>query len=137
MLGAAMLSGCVTTGGGIGGSGVVPDPGLVDGVAPKALLEPLKGGLVAGPAGEGLSDAEKLRAVAAEYRALETAFGAPPTLWSDDRSGNAGEVVAAVPYRVGRQDCRSYTHVVQVKRESRSASGAACRQPDGAWLRLE
>ncbi|MCU0832138.1 MAG: hypothetical protein MUC58_11615 [Rhizobiaceae bacterium] len=135
LVGAALfVSGCVTTGAGLGG-GTAPDVSAL--AAPAALLAPLKGGLVAGPAGEGLTDAEKLRAVAAEYRALETAFGAPPTQWSDDRSGNSGEVTAAVPYRVGRQDCRSYTHQLTIKGARRSASGAACRQPDGAWLLLD
>jgi surface antigen len=102
-----------------------------------ALLVSLNGGLVAGELGTGLGESAKLKAVAAEYRALESPFGAAPAQWSDDRSGAVGEVTAAVPYRVGSQDCRSYTHVVTLKGQRRSATASACRKADGAWLRLD
>lgn len=126
------LQGCVA--GGL--APVTPQPPSAQTQA-ATLLAALNGGLVSGVLGEGLSDNAKLKAVAAEYRALENPFGAEPARWSDDRSGAVGEVAAAVPYRVGSQDCRTYTHTVTFKGQARSATGAACRRADGAWLRLE
>lgn len=132
LLAALALQGCVSTTG-IGGASA----GSLSGEATQAkLLEPLQGGLVAGPLGEGLSAAEKTRAVAAEYRALETGFGQPPAQWADEGTGVRGEVTAGAPYRVGSQDCRAYTHKVVKGGAERVAEGSACRQPDGAWLRL-
>jgi surface antigen len=126
------LQGCVA--GGLGQSGSLsPSPQE----EARLLLAALKGGLVAGELGAGLGETARLKAVAAEYRALESPFGAAPAQWSDERSGAVGEVTAAVPYRVGSQDCRAYTHVVTQKGVRRSASGSACRQADASWLRLD
>lgn len=132
MVAGLALQGCVA--GGLGhGSALRPSPQA----DAELLLASLKGGLVSGELGKGLAEGARLRAVAAEYRALESAFGAPPATWSDERSGAVGEVIAAVPYRVGSQDCRAYTHSVTLKGIRQSASGSACRQADGSWLRLD
>jgi surface antigen len=131
----AALPGCIT-------AGVPPVQGLQPSApaampTPADLLAPLKGGLVAGPLGTGLTERAKTLAVAAEYRALETGLGQPPIVWRDERSRIGGEVKAGTPYRVGQQDCRNYTHVVTVGADMRTAAGSACRQPQGAWLRLD
>jgi surface antigen len=131
---ALFLAGCTSLAAPTGVPGSGSDPLAT---TPALLLEPLKGGLVSGPLGEGLSEREKLRAVAAEYRALETAFGQPPTPWSDERTGANGEVVAGVPYRVGSQNCRAYTHRVSRDAVERTANGSACRAENGSWLRLD
>ena len=50
--------------------------------------------------------------------------------------GRAGTVRPAQPYRVGSQDCRQYTHVIQVNGGPREARGTACRNEDGSWMLL-
>ncbi len=93
------------------------------------------GGLVAS-AGAELSRRERLEAVNAEYRALESAPAGEPVAWRDEKTGHGGTVTAAQPYRVGSQDCRPYSHVVNAGGSARSVRGTACRNPDGSWTLL-
>jgi surface antigen len=133
---AAVLSGCLSTG--IAPQGVAAVAPSEANVANSAqLLEPLKGGLIGGSLGKGLTPSEKQRGLVAEYKALETSFGQAPVSWIDEKTKNAGEVVAGAPYRVGEQDCRPYSHKLILKTGSSMAVGSACRQANGAWLRLE
>lgn len=133
---AVTLSGCLST-------GIAPQS--VVAVAPAKtivptstqLLEPLNGGLIGGSFGDGLTPVEKQRGLVAEYQALETSFGQAPVSWLDEKTKNSGEVVAGAPYRVGQQDCRPYSHKLNRKTGSAMAVGSACRQANGAWLRLE
>ncbi|MGL4405701.1 MAG: RT0821/Lpp0805 family surface protein [Notoacmeibacter sp.] len=132
---AATLSGCLS-------SGLAPQTATP--VAPTSpvvltasqLLEPLKGGLI-GTMSEGLTPAEKQKGLVAEYQALETSFGQAPIIWTEEKSGNTGEVVAGAPYRVGQQDCRSFSHKLTRKLAVSSKTGSACRQRNGSWLLLE
>jgi surface antigen len=133
---ALALSGCLST-------GLTPQP-IAPVVPTKTnaptsaqLLESLKGGLIGGSLGANLTAVEKQRGLVAEYQALETSFGQAPVSWVDDKTGNAGEVVAGAPYRVGEQDCRPFTHRLTVKKVITSASGSACRQANGSWLLLQ
>jgi surface antigen len=119
------------------GTGVKPSaPGSAAGPTPAELLAPLKGGLFAEDQTITLNERERTRAVAAEYTALEAGFGQPAIAWTDEAGGSSGSVVAGAPYRVGSQDCRPYTHTISKAGAQRAASGSACRQPNGAWLRL-
>jgi surface antigen len=135
------LSGCLSTG--IAPQSVAPEsvapvtPANVTAPTSAQLLEPLKGGLIGGSFGNGLTPVEKQRGLVAEYRALETSFGQAPVIWLDDKTKNSGEVVAGAPYRVGQQDCRPYSHKLTRKVATTMAVGSACRQENGAWLRLE
>ncbi|MDP3897252.1 MAG: hypothetical protein Q8Q62_11315 [Mesorhizobium sp.] len=135
----ATLGGCATT---PGASGVVVGgfagqaPPLTGGRAGQAIIQAMGGGLVGGTIGEGLSQAEKTRALEAEYRALEYSPVGQPVAWGSKASGRYGEVVAAQPYRVGSQDCRQYTHSVHLTVEPRVARGTACRNSDGTWTPL-
>lgn len=104
--------------------------------AGQAIILAMGGGLIGGPAGQGLSQAEKTRALEAEYRALEYTPVGQPVAWGDKASGRHGEVVAAQPYRVGSQDCRQYAHTVHTGVEPRVARGTACRNADGSWTPL-
>jgi surface antigen len=132
----ASLSGCLSTG---------LKPQSVAPVAPTAgltltssqLLEPLKGGLIGGSLGAELSSTEKQLGLVAEYQALETSFGQTPVKWLDEKTANSGEVTAGAPYRVGQQDCRSFTHKLLLKAVRSTATGSACRQTNGTWLLLQ
>jgi surface antigen len=130
------LSGCLSTG--LSPQSVAPIVPIKTTEQTSAqLLEPLKGGLIGGSFGDGLTPVEKQRGLIAEYQALETSFGQAPVAWSDDKTNILGEVVAGAPYRVGQQDCRPYSHKLIRKTVSKMAVGSACRQTNGAWLRLE
>lgn len=130
---AALLAGCTTLGGG-------PSLGLPRASGSQsvqaAIIAEMKGGLIGGPVGKDLSEAERARALEAEYRALEYTPAGQKVAWSGESSARRGEVVAAQPYRVGTQDCRQYKQTVFTEEGSQTARGAACRNPDGSWTPL-
>lgn len=95
------------------------------------------GGLIGGRLGADLSRKDHLYGLEAEYRALETAPAGQPVTWEDEGTDSSGRVVAAQPYRVGSQDCRQYSHTVDIADIQRSAKGTACRNDDGSWIVLD
>lgn len=101
---------------------------------PSVYISALDGGVVA-QSGADLSNAQKQRALEAEYRALETAPSGQKITWSNDDA--AGEVVAAAPYQVGNQNCRQYRHSVTMDGKTYQAHGAACRNDNGTWTLLD
>ncbi|MFN3720799.1 MAG: hypothetical protein ACK4UW_18035 [Rhizobium rhizophilum] len=118
------LMGCTTSGNGRTASARASS---------AVYITALQGGIVA-RAGVELSRSETQRALEAEYRALEAAPGGQPVTWA---GGNVrGEVVAAAPYQVGKQNCRQFTHKVVSNGRELQARGAACRNPNGTWTPL-
>ena len=116
------LAGCTTSSGGRGAT-----------TNSAVYIAALQGGIVS-RTGVELSRSETQRALEAEYRALEAAPGGQPVTWA---GGNVrGEVVAAAPYQVGKQNCRQFTHTVLTEGRERQARGAACRNPSGTWTPL-
>ncbi|MBB4954468.1 surface antigen [Agrobacterium vitis] len=101
--------------------------------AASVYISALQGGVVS-LSGADLSNAQKQRALEAEYRALETSPSGQKVTWRDDDA--AGEVVAAAPYQVGNQNCRQYRHSVIMDGKTYQARGAACRNDDGTWILL-
>lgn len=100
-------------------------------------IQALKGGLVSRIGGVKLSGSDKARALEAEYKVLEAAPSGQTVAW--EGSGEVkGEVMAAVPYQVGSQNCRQYTHSVVIKDGAPPlvARGAACRNANGSWTPL-
>jgi surface antigen len=121
---ALVLAGCTTTGGGSAGS-------VKAGSA--VYISALQGGIVS-RTGVKLSNSETQRALEAEYRALEAAPGGQPVTWA---GGDVrGEVIAAAPYQVGKQNCRQFTHKVVNGNRTLEARGAACRNANGTWTPL-
>jgi len=124
------LTGCVSA---------LPSGGALS-LGPTASQTPAKGivggALLINSLGVELSRREQLAALEAEYKALETAPAGEPVRWSDARSGRSGTVTAAQPYRVGSQDCRPYSHLVEEGGRARSVRGTACRNLDGSWTLL-
>ncbi|MFN3628228.1 MAG: hypothetical protein ACK4S3_10180, partial [Parvibaculum sp.] len=106
------LMGCTTSGNGRTASARASS---------AVYITALQGGIVA-RAGVELSRSETQRALEAEYRALEAAPGGQPVTWA---GGNVrGEVVAAAPYQVGKQNCRQFTHKVVSNGRELQARGA-------------
>ena len=99
------------------------------------VLAGLRGGLISGEIGQGLSKAARQRVLVAEFNALESGLSAPPVTWSDAASGLSGEVSAGTPYRVGSQDCRPYVLTVMRAGSPSRSVGAACRDDAGLWVR--
>ncbi len=123
-LGALALAGCTTTGGGA----------TATAKADSALfITALQGGIVS-RTGVKLSRSETQRALEAEYRALEAAPGGQPVTWAGGET--RGEVIAAAPYQVGKQNCRQFTHKVVSGNRVLEARGAACRNANGTWTPL-
>lgn len=133
LLAALMLSGCAT--GGLSRiSGDLSNPS--EQASGETIGGIVGGGLIMGDLGANLSRRARLAGVDAEYVALEKTPPGQPVAWSDERSGSSGRVVAAPPYRVGSQDCRSYEHAVNAEGATRAARGTACRNEDGSWTLL-
>jgi surface antigen len=132
-----LLSACGTMGGARNEGGTGSLLGGSDGEeASSAIMKSMRGGLIGGAIGAGLSDDEKSRALAAEYRALEYTQAGQVVGWKGDSDGLFGSVAAAQPYRVGSQDCRQYTQTVNRSGQSKIARGTACRNADGSWTPL-
>ena len=122
-----VASGCQTLGAG------PPVPVTPAKAQPSAGIS--GGGLVGGPFGTGLAPEDRQAGLNAEYKALEYGGGGELVEWTG-KSGTAGSVVAAQPYRVGSQDCRQYKHDVTVAGQTSSARATACRNNDGSWTLL-
>lgn len=132
----AVLSGCLSSN--MSGSQLEPNQFAATQTPAdsSAILGMEGGGLVGGELGDALSRRQKRLAIEAEYKALENTPAGQDVSWQDAASGRAGTVRPAQPYRVGSQDCRQYTHVIQVNGGPREARGTACRNEDGSWMLL-
>jgi surface antigen len=141
---AATLAGCATTSGStrLDQTGEqLADDGDADAAADQPenaafYIQALRGGLLVRMPDLKLSKSDRARALEAEYKALETSPGGQKVVW-DGSGGTHGEVVAAMPYQVGSQNCRQYSHSISVKGGAPlTARGAACRNPNGSWTPL-
>lgn len=100
------------------------------------ILGALNGGILPQEAASTLSRPERLRALEAEYQALEKTPGGQSVAWASPFGGASGEVKAGTPYQVGQQNCRQYTHSAQINGTPVTGRGAACRNSDGSWTPL-
>ncbi|SOE17456.1 surface antigen [Hoeflea halophila] len=101
-----------------------------------SILSALNGGILPADAASGLSGADRLRALEAEYQALEKAPLGQVVAWSSQSGRTAGEVSAGTPYQVGQQNCRQYVHTATIRGVPVKGQGAACRNDDGSWTPL-
>ena len=101
-----------------------------------AILVSLNGGLLPKETISGLSTPDQLRALSAEYQALEKAPLGQKVAWRSPTTGASGEVSAGTPYQVGQQNCRQYTHSATIRGAQVERQGAACRNEDGSWTPL-
>lgn len=140
MLGAMIaVSGCTTTGASVSPLSFAQAPKPTKTSPNKdseALLAALKGGLLPDGTVGALARQDQLRALSAEYKALESAPGGSPVEWKSFDGRSTGKVTAATPYQVGRQNCRQYTHNAVISGRVITGQGAACRNGDGSWTPL-
>jgi surface antigen len=102
----------------------------------EKILASLNGGILPQDAASGLTGPDRLRALEAEYQALEKAPLGQVIAWKSQTGGTAGQVSAGTPYQVGQQNCRQYTHTATIKGTPVKGQGAACRNDDGSWTPL-
>lgn len=137
---ALALGGCSTGGSGASSGSLIgrfaPGNGEPGNRASQSIVAAMGEGLVGAAFSPPLGERDRLRALEAEYRALEYGSAGQAVAWKSDKGIPSGEVVAFQPYRVGSQDCRQYTHTVVAGSETRSMRGTACRNEDGSWTPL-
>ncbi|MDP2121751.1 MAG: hypothetical protein Q8K28_17785 [Hoeflea sp.] len=130
----ATVAGCTSVGGARPlAFGPVEAPRIGGG---DALLVSLNGGLLPPETIRSLGTPDQMRALAAEYEALEKAPLGQRVAWRSPTGNASGEVFAGTPYQVGQQNCRQYTHAATIRGAAVTRQGAACRNGDGSWTPL-
>lgn len=82
---------------------------------------------------KGLTAAERRRLTDAERQALDFGKSGEAISWSSKRGGISGSIIASQPFRVGRSDCRRFSHQMNRAGQSVAASGTACKRPGQPW----
>ena len=142
LLVALVATGCATmeanpktTIGAVGGGAL---GGLIAGAAganPAAIAASVIGGmLVGGLVGNLLDERDKRLAAEATQKALESAPTGKPVAWQNPDNGHSGTVVVVQTYQTASAAyCREFQQTVNIGGQPQSATGTACRQPDGSW----
>ena len=126
------LDGCAN----IDGRSGFPDFFVSPSGGQPSVIEALNGGIIDPAVSSKLDARDRIRALEAEYRALEGAPGGQIVSWKGLRRGVSGEVYAAQPYEVGSRNCRQYVHKVVQDGVTTTARGTACRSENGSWTPL-
>ena len=131
-LGALALGGC--SGYGMSGGPPPPAPGAASApAAPSAPVAPALpsssaalGGVLGGPIGAELNEADRQAAWEAQNAALNSG---QRRSWR----GAHGVFGYVEPGPETGSGCRSYAQTIYVSGRARRGQGVACKQPDGAW----
>jgi len=91
------------------------------------------GGIVGSEIGRKLDEADRRRAAAAEYYALERESVGSGRRWRNPESGHSGEVVIKREYRRSGRLCRDYEHTIYIDGEPDVLTGTSCRGDNGRW----
>lgn len=102
----------------------------------RELVRALDNGILPKATFDKLPPRDRVRALLAEYNALETSPSGKAVAWQSPNGTNSGLVVPLQPYKVGSQNCRQYSHNATISGQTIKASGAACRSPNGKWVPL-
>jgi len=124
------LIGAVT--GAIVGNQVGSGAGRVLATAAGAVV----GGIVGSEIGRSLDEADRRRAAAAEYYALEEEDVGGKRQWKSPDSGHSGEVVVTREYRRDGRLCRDFEHTIYIEGEPDTIRGTSCRGEDGRWREI-
>ncbi len=104
------------------------------GQAVATTLGVIAGGLIGSRLGRSLDEADRRRAIDAEYRALEYSKPGSPVVWRNPERNVYGEVVPGERRAVGANaNCREYSHTIYIDGQPEVAKGTACRNADGTW----
>ena len=96
---------------------------------PAKPVEPVPDGVLAGPLGGKLNEADRKGAFAAQLAALST--GQKKT-WRG-AGGTYGFIEPGAESPSLKGSCRAYSHTIFFNGRPQSASGQSCREADGTW----
>lgn len=112
--------------GGLGGSQIGKGDGRVAATIGGVLL----GAFVGNAIGRQMQPADQ----GCLAQTLERAPTGQPILWDNPDAGSRYEVIPTRTWeQAGGTFCRDYTSRVIIGNRTETATGTACRQPDGAW----
>ncbi len=83
--------------------------------------------------GASLDRADQAYAQQAAQSSLETSPTGTSTTWRNPDSGNYGTITPTNTVPRGNSYCRDFTQTIYVEGRSETATGTACRNPDGTW----
>ena len=116
--------------GGVAGSEVGDGTGQLAAVGAGVLI----GAFIGSEIGESLDEMDKLYALEAYEKAIETSRVGETTRWENPDSGNSGAYTPTLAYRTEQgQYCREFTQSISVSGTTQDGSGTACRRQDGTW----
>lgn len=84
--------------------------------------------------GKSLDKADRLYAQQTANQAFERNPVGQTSTWSNPDSGHSGTVTPTkTVYTPDNEPCRNYETTVTIDGRTETATGRACRQPDGTW----
>ena len=94
----------------------------------------LAGGLLGNNVGSSLSCADQLQHGEAAQQAFETQPTGQTATWQNPDAQTSGAITPVSTYqRADGTYCRDYEQTVTIDGRYETATGTACRQPDGSW----
>ncbi len=123
----ALLGGVL---GGVLGSNVGHGKGKTAGTIAGVLI----GAVIGSEIGKSMDKTDRLMAERTAQKTLETVPSGQTSRWSNPDSGHSGTITPTRTYSnsVGL-NCRQYETTVYIDGNNETATGTACRQPDGTW----
>jgi len=115
--------------GGLLGNAISRGPQRGAGTAVGAIF----GGLLGAGIGSNLDCQQRSYAIDANYRGFEAGRPHARYDWRDPRGEAYGYVQVGDYYQDRGRRCTTYTQEIWVHGRPETASGRACRQPDGTW----
>ena len=116
--------------GALAGSQIGSGKGQLASVAIGALA----GAWMGGEIGKSLDAADKAFMNRTTQKSLEYSKAGATSSWRNPDSGNSGTVTPAQAYQKASGDvCRTFEQTIFVDGKKETATGKACRNPDGTW----
>ena len=116
--------------GGLAGSQIGSGTGRLAATGAGVLL----GAWLGSEIGASLDRADEAAANQAAQTAWESNPDGQASPWRNPNSGHSGYTTPTHTYQTASgQDCRDYQTAVVIDGRTQTATGTACRQPDGTW----
>lgn len=116
--------------GALGGSQIGSGKGQLVAVAIGALAGAYYGGEI----GKSLDHADKLYAERTAQNSLEYGKAGVASTWRNPDTGHSGTTTPVRTFQTASgENCRDFETAINVDGKSETATGTACRQPDGTW----
>ena len=122
-----------TLGGAIAGGLLGSQFGSGSGQLVATGIGTLLGAYAGSEIGASLDRADQAYAQQAAQSSLESSTTGTATTWQNPDSGNYGTITPTNTYPRGNSYCRDFTQTIYVEGRSETATGTACRNPDGSW----